>query len=159
MIFGEGLREGAKLPPFRGLSSGVAGEAVSLPAFSSGFAVGCGFLEQCAQRLHVEVAAAVDPFLVGLDGERADEPQATRLVSEDADDVGAAFKLLIEAFEQIGRFGVFMMRGGQPVICEGLLDVGFDPGAQFRVLVLPACEPGLQIGARLRGIAAVVEPA
>jgi hypothetical protein len=32
--FGEGLREGAQPPPFRGLSGGVAGEAVSLPACS-----------------------------------------------------------------------------------------------------------------------------
>ena len=34
------------------------------------------------------------------------QPQATGLVGEDAHDVGAAFKLLVEPFEQVGRLEV-----------------------------------------------------
>ena len=94
----------------------MAGEAVSLPAVLGGLAVGCWFLEQSAQGLHVEIATAIDPFLMGLDREGADEAQAARLVGEDAHDVGAAFKFLVESFEEVGRFEVFVMREGQPVV-------------------------------------------
>ena len=44
------------------MSSGVAGEAVSLPAFSGGFAVGGGFLEELAQGLHVGIRPTGDPL-------------------------------------------------------------------------------------------------
>ncbi len=47
----------------------------------------------------------------------------------------------------------------QAVASEGVLDPGFDPGAQFEVFLLLACEPGGAVGARFGGIAAVVEPA
>ena len=48
------------------------------PRRSGGFAIGGGFLEQFAQRLHVEVAAAVDPLFMGFDRQGADQPQARR---------------------------------------------------------------------------------
>lgn len=63
------------------------------------------------------------------------------------------------AFEQIGRLEVLVMRGRQPVIGKGFLDVGFHPGAEFGMLVLPAVEPGMQIGPRLGGVAPIVQPA
>ena len=65
------------------------------------------FVEVC-KGLHVEVACAVEPFFMLLGGEGADEAQATRVVGEDAHDVGAAFDLLIEAFEHVGAFEVFV---------------------------------------------------
>ena len=43
-----------------------------------GFPVGGGFLEEFAQRLHVEVAVAVDPFLLRFDRKGANEAQAAR---------------------------------------------------------------------------------
>lgn len=139
-IYGEGLREGAQLPTFRGLSGGGAGETVSLPAFSGGLAFGGGFAEQLPQGLHVEVPAAIDPLLVGLDGQGADEAQAAWFMGEDAHDVGAALKLLVEALEQVGRLQVLVVGERQPVIREGLLDGGLRPRAELRVLVLPARE-------------------
>ncbi len=51
------------------------------------------------------------------------------------------------------------MREGQSVGGEGFLDIGFDPRAEFRVLVRSAREPGAEIGARLGGVAPVGEPA
>ena len=38
--------------------------------------------EVFAEQFHVEVAVLIDPFLVDLDGERAHQPQAARLVGE-----------------------------------------------------------------------------
>ena len=84
-------------------------EAVSLPPVLGGFPFRGGFLEELAQRLHVEIAVGVDPFLVGLDREGTDEAQAARFVGEDPDDVGAALELLIETFEQVGGFEMFVV--------------------------------------------------
>ena len=145
-IYGEGLREGAQLPPFRGLSSGVAGEAGSLPAFSGGLAFGGGLAEQLAQWLHVELTAPIDPLRGGLDG-------------DDAHEVGGAFKLLDEALEQIGRLAVLVVRERQPLIREGRLEVGLDPRAALHMLVLLTRESALRVRAGLGRVPAVVEPA
>ena len=86
--------------------------------------------------LHVEVAGAVEPFLVlpqgpepadgpqgpepaaspepaewaaGLGGEGAEEAQAALVVGEDAHDEGTAFEFLVEAFEEVGAFEVFVI--------------------------------------------------
>ena len=59
--------------------------------------------------LHVEIAGAIEPFLVLLGGEGADEAQAARVVGEDAHDEGAAFEFLVEAFEQVDALEVFVM--------------------------------------------------
>ena len=121
---GEGARVARPLPL---LDCAVGGrEAVSLPPVLSGFPFRGGFLEELAQRLHVEIAVGVDPLLVGLDREGADEPQAARFVGEDAYDMRAAFELLVEPFEQVGGFEMLVVRMRQAVVSEGLLNVGRD---------------------------------
>ncbi len=112
-----------------------------------------------AEQFHIEVAVFIDPFLVDLDGERAHQPQAARFVGEDAHEQGAAFDLLVEALEHVGRFEMLVVLARQPVEGEGLVDIRLDPGAEFRVLVLPTGEPGGEIAARFFGGVAVVEPA
>ena len=42
---------------------------------------------------------------------------------------------------------------GQPVKGESLLNILFDPRAQFGVFLLPAQQPGAQISASLGGVA------
>lgn len=51
------------------------------------------------------------------------------------------------------------MLAGQPVEGEVLVDIRFDPGAEFRVLVLPASEPLDKITTGLLSGVPVVEPA
>ena len=64
---------------------------------------------------HVEVACAVEPFLVLFCGECAHEAKAARLVGEDADDERTAFEFLMEAFEEVGALEVFVVGGLAPV--------------------------------------------
>ena len=116
---------------------------------SGGLSFGQVLFEQFAQGLHVEIAVAIDPVLVGLDRERADQPQAARFVGEDAHDVRAALELLVEPFEQVGRLEVLVMLQGQPVIGEGFLDVRLRPRAQPGVLVLPAFQLGVEAGQKV----------
>jgi len=115
--------------------------------------------EVLAEQLDVEVAVFVNPFLVDLDGEGAHQAQAARLVGEDAHQQRAAFDLLVEPFEQVGRFAVLVVLARQPVKREGLVDVRFDPGAEFGVLVLPPGEPLGEIAAGFLGGVPLVEPA
>ncbi len=51
------------------------------------------------------------------------------------------------------------MLAPQPIEGEGLLDVVLDPVGELGKLALPALEPGRQIAARLREVAAVIVPA
>jgi len=83
--------------------------------------------------LHVEVDWAVEPFLVLFAGEGADEAKAALFVWEDADDVSAAFDFLIEAFEEVGAFDVFVVFARLAVEGPGLLDVFLNPRAEFGV--------------------------
>src|SRR5580704_3785157 len=57
----------------------------------------------------------LEPVLVGLDGERPHEPQATFAIGEDAHDLGAAPDLLVQPFQHIGRFEVLMVLPRQPI--------------------------------------------
>ena len=84
-----------------------------------------------AQIVHVEVAMLLEPVLVGLDGERPHEPQATLAIGEDAHDVGAAPDLLVQSLQHIGRFEVLMVLPRQPVKGQRLVDVLFDPASQL----------------------------
>ena len=59
--------------------------------------------------LHVEVAGTIEPFFVLLGGEGAEEAQAACVVGEDAQDQRAAFEFLVEAFEEVGAFEVFVI--------------------------------------------------
>ncbi len=54
-------------------------------------------------RLLADVGAADEPFVVGLDGQHRDQPDHAGVVGEDADDVGAAADLAVEALQRIGR--------------------------------------------------------
>jgi hypothetical protein len=46
---------------------------------------------------------------------------------KDTDQIGPALELLIEPFEHIGVFEMFMMFLGEPVKSEGFLDIAFHP--------------------------------
>ena len=62
---------------------------------SGGFGLrGGGSFQVFTEQFHVEVAVLVDPLLVDLDGEGADQPQAALLIGEDAHEQRAAFDLL-----------------------------------------------------------------
>ena len=54
-------------------------------------------------RLLGEVAAADEPFVVLFDQQRAGEADQRGVVGEDADDVGAAADLAVDALERVGR--------------------------------------------------------
>jgi hypothetical protein len=118
-----------------------------------------GGFELVLEGLHVEVDGAVEPFLVLLGGEGADEPEAALFVREDADDVGAAFDLLVEAFEEVGALEVFVVFPGLAVEGPGLLDLFLDPGAEPGVFAGPFGEPGPELVAGFGDVAQVVEPA
>ena len=77
-----------------------------------------GFLE-VGERGHVKVAGSIEPFLVLFRGEGAHQAQAALLVGEDADDLGAAFEFLVEAFEEVGALEVFVMSLWETVEGEG----------------------------------------
>jgi hypothetical protein len=111
-----------------------------------------------AEHFHVEVAVGLDPVLVDLDGESANEPQRALLVGEDANDMGAALDLLIDPLEHVCAFEMLVMLSGQPVKSEGFLDVFFHPRAKFGVFFLPAQQPGGQISAGFLGVTPIVEP-
>jgi transposase len=51
------------------------------------------------QVLHVQVARAFEPVLVGLDGQRPHQPQAALRIGEDAHHVGASLEFLVEVLE------------------------------------------------------------
>ena len=81
--------------------------------------------------VHIEIAMGFEPVLVGLDGERPHEPQATFAIGEDAHDLGAAPDLLVQPFQHIGRFEVLMVLPRQPVKGQRLVDVLFDPAGEL----------------------------
>lgn len=81
------------------------------------------------------------------------------LVGEDADDERAALEFLVEAFEQVGAFEMFVMGVREPIEGKRLLDLRFDPGGKFWVFGRPAFEPGGEVLAGFGAVAAVVEPA
>ena len=95
---------------------------------------------------------------MGLDGERADQAEATLGVGKDAHDMGAPLDLLIVAPQHVGALEVLVMLARQPVEGEGLLDVVLDPVGELGILGLPAIEPSCQIAPRLADIAAVTRP-
>ena len=76
--------------------------------------------------LSAHVAASDQPLVVGLDGEHRDQPDEGRVVGKDADDVGAAADLAVEALQRIGgsEFGPVLGRErveGEDVVL-GLLE-------------------------------------
>ena len=107
--------------------------------------------------MHVEIDRAVEPFLVLFAGESADEAKAALVVRKDADDVGAAFDFLVEAFEEVGAFEVFVVRAGLAVKGPGFLDGLLDPGAEFGVFDGPFVDPGTQLDLRFGDTAQVVK--
>ena len=109
--------------------------------------------------MHVEIDRAVEPFLVLFAGESADEAKAALVVWKDAHDVGAAFDFLVEAFEEVGAFDVFVVFARLAIKGPGLLDIILHPGAEFGMLRGPQVEPAAQVLAGFGGIAAVVKPA
>src|SRR6266481_3801020 len=73
----------------------------------------------------------LEPVLVGLDGERPHEPQATFAIGEDPHDLGAAPDLLVQPFQHIGRFEVLMVLPRQPVKAPALAKAGVSVSSMF----------------------------
>lgn len=109
--------------------------------------------------MHVEIDGTVEPFLVLFAGERTDEAKAALVVWKDAHDVGAAFDFLIEAFEQVGAFDVFVVFARLAIKGPSLLDIFLHPRAEFGVFWRPLVEPAAQVLTGFCGVAAVVKPA
>ena len=82
-----------------------------------------------------------EPALVGLDGERAHQPEATLTIGKDAHDLGAAFDLLVQPFQHVGRFEMLMMLTRQSVKGQRLVDILFDPAGELGVFTRPFGEP------------------
>ena len=59
-------------------------------------------LEERLHRAGRQVAAADEPLVVLLDAEHPCQADQGRVVGEDADHVGAAADLLVEALERVG---------------------------------------------------------
>ena len=76
----------------------------------------------------------LDPAFVDFDCECPDQTQSAFLVGEDANNMGAAFKFLINAFEHISALEMLVVLPGQPVKSESLLDILFNPRAPARWL-------------------------
>ena len=112
-----------------------------------------------AQHFHVEVAVDLDPILVDFDGEGANKSERAFLIGEDANDMGAAFNLLIEPFQHIGALEMLVVFSRQAVEGQSFFNVLFNPHAELGILLLPAQQPGGEISASLLGVAAIVEPA
>jgi hypothetical protein len=100
-----------------------------------------GRFEEVAKRLHIEVDGAMEPLLVLLAGESADEAKAALRIREDAKDVSAALEFLVEAFEEIGGFDVFVMFARLTIKGPGFLDVLLGPRAKLWVFGRPAFDP------------------
>jgi len=54
-------------------------------------------------RLGLHVAVLGLPFVVGLQQHRADQSDDRSFIGEDADNIGTAFDLLVQAFTRVGR--------------------------------------------------------
>ena len=112
-----------------------------------------------AKHFHVQVAVGFDPILVDFDRQRPNQPQAALLIGKDADDMGAAFELLIDPLEHVGALKMLVMLSRQPVKGQSFLDVFFHPGAELWIFLLPAKEPGRQVSAGFLGVTPIVKPA
>jgi hypothetical protein len=55
-----------------------------------------------AKHFHIQVARSLYPAFVDFDCECPNQAQSAFLVGEDANNMGAALKFLINAFEHIG---------------------------------------------------------
>ena len=94
-----------------------------------------------AEHFHVEVAVSFDPVLVDFNGERSNESQSALLIGEDANDMSAAFDLLIETLKHIGAFEMLVVFSRQPIKGQSFLDVFFHPRTEPRIFFLPAQQP------------------
>jgi hypothetical protein len=74
-----------------------------------------------AKRFHVEVTVGFDPVLMDFNCERSNESQGAFLIGENANDMGAAFDLLVESLKHIGAFEMFVVlsREVSEVLCLG----------------------------------------
>jgi hypothetical protein len=77
------------------------------------------------------------PTFVDLNRQRPDQPEATLRVRKDPDHMGPALELLIEAFEHIGAFEMFMMFLGESVK-RVVTDKDFCPAFELRTLFVVA---------------------
>ena len=86
-----------------------------------------------AKHFHVEVTMGLDPILVDFDCESPDQPQGALLIGKDADDMGAAFELLVKPLKHIDALEMLVVLSRQPVEGKSFLDVLFDPRTEFGV--------------------------
>ena len=111
-----------------------------------------------AKDFHIQVAVGFDPILVDFDRQRTNEPQAALLIRKDADDMGAAFELLIDPLEHIGALKMFVVFSRKPVKGQSFLNVFFHPCAELWIFLLPSKEPGRQVSAGFLGVTSIVKP-
>ena len=78
-------------------------------------------LEDQGERFLGEVAPADEPLVVLLDQQGAGEPDRRGVVGEDADDVGPAADLLVEALQRVGAPELRPVRGGEAIEGEQVL--------------------------------------
>ena len=101
----------------QGKSSG-AGAKTEQPVCEQAVAFSLGGLQELklltlfAKHFHIQVAVGFNPILVDFDRQRPNEPQAALLIRKDSNDMGAAFKLLIDPLEHIGALKMFVMLSG-----------------------------------------------
>ena len=51
----------------------------------------------------------LEPILMGLDRQRAYQPESALAIGKNAHDMGAPFDLLVQALQHVGRFEMLMM--------------------------------------------------
>ena len=147
----------------QGKSSG-AGAKTEQPVCEQAVAFSLGGLQELklltlfAKHFHIQVAVGFDPILVDFDRQRTNEPQAALLIRKDADDMGAAFELLIDPLEHIGALKMFVVFSRKPVKGQSFLNVFFHPCAELWIFLLPSKEPGRQVSAGFLGVMSIVKP-
>lgn len=67
------------------------------------------FFSLFAQRFHVELLHGLNPVLVGFDGQRSHEPQASGRTRKDAYRQRAPLDLPHQALEHVGRLQILVM--------------------------------------------------
>ena len=94
-----------------------------------------GIVAQRRDRFQGHVAGSLHrPFVVLLQQDGADQAGDGGLVGEDADNLGAAFDLAVEALERIGNYGDSLLYVPQQLRlpCGVASTRGFGPGLELR---------------------------
>src|SRR5205085_1870889 len=106
-----------------------------VPFWGGPAASNCSWLPSCrgrqlyrsfqlfAQERHIQIAAALHPFLVLLGRHCPDQTQTTGFIGKDPHHQGAPLDLLIETLQHVGALEMFVVAQGQLVVSPGFLNV------------------------------------